>query len=49
MFPNWKHKVFYDSKQGTQVGKIVAAVAVYIHYRLGEDCHEVKLKIVGDL
>ena len=49
ILPNWKRKVFHDIKQGTQVGKIAAAVAVYIQYRLREDRHEVKLKTVGEL
>ena len=46
MLPNWKHPVFYQER-GSKVGKVAAAVAVYIRYALGEGRREVLLMTVG--
>ena len=36
MLPNWKHSVFYDHECGSKIGKVAAAVGVYVRFALGE-------------
>ena len=48
MLPNWKNKVFYDTKRGVQIGKIVVAVSVYLRFVMGEGHCEVPLTTVGE-
>ena len=48
MLPNWKHPIFYQER-GSKVGKVAAAVAVYIRYVLGEGHKEVPLMTVGEM
>ena len=48
MLPNWKNQVFYDTKRGVKIGKIVVAVSVYLKFMMGEGCHEVPLMTVGE-
>ena len=49
MLPNWKHSIFYYHKCGSKIGKIAAAVAVYVRFALGERCQDVPLKTVGEM
>ena len=36
MLPNWKHSIFHDHECGSKIGKIAAAVAVYVRFLLDE-------------
>ena len=38
MLPNWTHSVFYDHEHSSKIGKVAAAVAVYVRFALGERC-----------
>ena len=49
MLPNWKHSVFYDHECGSKIGKVAAAVAVYVRFALGERHQDVPLKTVGKM
>ena len=49
MLPNWKHSIFYDHECGSKLGKIAAAVAVYVRFVLGERHRDVPLKTVGEM
>ena len=48
MLANWKNQVFYDTKRGVKIGKIVVAVSVYLRFAMGEGRVKVPLKAVGD-
>ena len=43
MLPDWNHRVFKDDRKYRSVGKITAAVAVYLRYTMGgrKQRHEV--------
>ena len=41
MLPDWNHKVFKDDSKYRLVGKIVAAVAIYLRYAMGEENKDV--------
>ena len=49
MLPDWNHRVFKDDSKYRSVGKIAAAVAVYLRYAMGEENKDVKLTTVGEL
>ena len=49
MLPDWNHKVFKDDTKYRPVGKIAAAVAVYLRYVMGEEMKDVKLTMVGEV
>ena len=49
MLPDWNHRVFKDDSKYRSVGKITAAVAVYLRYAMGEETKDVKLTTVGEL
>ena len=49
MLPDMNHRVFKDDSKYRLVGKITAAVAVYLRYAMGEENKEVKLTTVGEL
>ena len=36
VLPNWKQSVFYGHEHGSKIGKVAAAVAVYVRIVLGE-------------
>ena len=41
MLPDWNHRVFKDDSKYRSVGKIAAAVAVYLRYTMGEESKDV--------
>ena len=49
MLPDWNHRVFKDDSKYWSVGKITAAVAIYLRYAMGEENKDVKLTTVGEL
>ena len=49
MLPDWNHRVFNDDSKYRPVGKIAAAVTVYLIYAMGEKTKEVRLTTVGEL
>ena len=49
MFPGWNQRVFKDNSKYRSVGKIAAAVAVYLRYAMGEETKDVRLTTVGKL
>ena len=49
MLLDWNHRVFKDDSKYRSVGKIVAAVAVYLRYAMGEETKDVKLTTVHKL
>ena len=49
MLPDWNHGVFKDDSKYRSVGKIAAAVAVYLRYAMGEETKDVRLTTVGEL
>ena len=49
MLPNWKHSVFYNHEPGSKIGKVAAAVAVYVRFAFGEMHQHVPLKTVGEM
>ena len=48
-FPDWNHPVFKDDSKYRSVGKVAAAVAIYLRYAMGEDSKDVRLTTVGEL
>ena len=42
MLPDWNHRVFKDNSKYRPVGKIAAAVAVYLRYAMGEETKYVR-------
>ena len=49
MLPHWNHRLFKDDSKYRSVGKIAAAVAVYLRYAMGEESKDVRLTTVGEL
>ena len=49
MLPDWNHRVFKDDSKYRSVGKIAAAVTVYLRYAMGEETKDVRLTTVGEL
>ena len=49
MLLDWNHRVFKDDSKYRSVGKITAAVAVYLRYTMGEETKEMRLTTVGKL
>ena len=49
MLLDWNHRVFKDDSKYRSVGKIAAAVAVYLRYAMGEETKDVRLTTVGEL
>ena len=49
MLPDWNHRVFKDDSKYRPVGKIAAAVAVYLRYAMGEEPKDMRLTTVGEL
>ena len=49
MLPDWDHCIFKDDSKYRPVGKITAAVAVYLMYAIGVESKDVRLTTVGDL
>ena len=49
MLPDWNHRVFKNDSKYRSVGKIAAAVVVYLRYAMGEENKDVKLTTVGEL
>ena len=49
MLPDWNHGVFKDNSKYRSVGKITAAVAIYLRYSMGEESKDVRLTTVGEL
>ena len=49
MLPDWNHRVFKNDSKYRSVGKIAAAVAIYLRYAMGEETKDVKLTTVGEL
>ena len=49
MLPDWNHRVFKDDSKYRSVGKIAAAVAIYLRYAMGEESKDVRLTTVGEL
>ena len=49
MLPDWNHHIFMDDSKYRPVGKITAAVAIYLRYTMGEESKDVRLTTVGDL
>ena len=47
MLPSWKHQVFYNSTKCVKIGKLTAAIAVYLRFALGERPRDVPLTTVG--
>ena len=49
MLPDWNHPVFKGEGKYRSVGKVAAAVAIYLRYAMGEDSKDVRLTTVGEL
>ena len=49
MLPDWNHPVFKDDGKYRSVGKVAAAIAIYLRYAMGEDNKDVRLTTVGEL
>ena len=49
MLPDRNHRVFKDDSKYRPVGKIAAAVAVYLRYAMREETKDVRLTTVGEL
>ena len=49
MLPDWNHRVFKDDSKYRSVGKIAAAVAIYLMYAMGEENKDVNLTTVREL
>ena len=47
MLPNWRHSIFHHSSKHVKIGKVVAAIMVYLRFALGERPREVPLVTVG--
>ena len=47
MLPSWRHNVFYHSSKHVKIGKVAAAITVYLMFALGEKPREVTLVTVG--
>ena len=49
MLPDWNHRVFKDDSKYRSVGKIAAAMAIYLRYAMGEESKDMRLTTVGEL
>ena len=49
MLLDWNHPVFKDDGKYRSVGKVAAAVAIYLRYAMGEDTKDVRLTTMGEL
>ena len=49
MLPDWNHRVFKIDSKYRPVGKITAAVAIYLRYAMGEETKDMRLTTVGKL
>ena len=49
MLPDWNHHIFKDDSKYRPVGKIAAAVAIYLRYAMGEESKDIRLTTVGEL
>ena len=49
MLPDWNHPVFKDDSKYRSVGKVAAAVSVYLRYAMGKNTKAVRLTTVGEL
>ena len=47
MLPNWRHQIFYYSTKCVKIGKVAAAITVYLRFALGERPRDVPLTTVG--
>ena len=47
MLPSWRQSVFYHSSKRVKIGKVAAAITVYLRFVLGEKPREIPLVIVG--
>ena len=47
MLPSWRHSIFYHSSKRVKIGKVAAAITVYLRFALGEKPREVPLVTVG--
>ena len=47
MLPSWRHSIFYHSSKCVKIGKVAAAITVYLRFTLGEKPREVPLVTVG--
>ena len=47
MLPNWRHQIFYNSTKCVKIGKVAAAITVYLRFALGERRRDVPLTTVG--
>ena len=47
MLPSWRHSIFYHSSKRVKIGKVVAAITVYLRFALGEKPREVPLVTAG--
>ena len=49
MLPNWTHPIFKQKVKYRPVGKIAAAVTVFLRYTMGEKAKDVTLTTIGEL
>ena len=47
MLLSWRHSVFYHSSKHVKIGKVAAAITVYLSFTLGEEPRAVPLVTVG--
>ena len=47
MLPSWRHSIFYHSSKCVKIGKVAAAITVYLRFALGERPREVPLVTIG--
>ena len=47
MLLSWRHSIFYHSSKRVKIGKVAAAITVYLRFALGERPREVPLVTVG--
>ena len=46
MLPNWRHQIFYNSTKHVKIGKVAAAITVYLRFALGERPRDVPLTTI---
>ena len=47
MLPSWRHSIFYHGSKHVKIGKVAAAITVYLRLALGEKPREAPLVTVG--
>ena len=47
MLPNWRHQIFYNITKHVKIGKVAAAITVYLRSALGERPRDVPLTTAG--